>query len=72
MGLSAMFNNAETVDKNYYKAMDSSVYKTMSGSVAVINGFFFFFLLQYSVWHLLYPLTEDSFLEDDHYVFSVI
>lgn len=42
-GLSAMFNNAETVDKNYYKAMESSVYKTMSGSVAVINGFFFFF-----------------------------
>lgn len=33
---------------------------------------FFSFLHQYSIWHLLYPLTEDYFLEDDPYVFSVI
>lgn len=71
MGLSAKFSNAETVDKNYYRAIESSVYKTMSRSVATINGFFSF-LLQYSVRHLLYPLTDYCFLEDDHYVFSVI
>lgn len=55
MGLSAMFNNAETVDKNYYKAMDSSVYKTMSGSVAVINGFFFLFASVLSLASALSP-----------------
>lgn len=69
MGLSAKFSNAETVDKNYYRVMESSVYKTMSGSLAIINGFFCFFA---SVWHLLYPLTENCFLKDDHYVFSLI
>lgn len=50
-----MFNNAETVDKNYYKAMDSSVYKTMSGSVAVINGFFFLFASVLSLASALSP-----------------
>jgi len=39
--LSAKFGNSVTVDKNYYKAMEGSVYKMMSESVAVINGFFF-------------------------------
>lgn len=42
MGLSAKFGSAATVDKNYYKVMESSVYKTMSRSVAGINGFFSF------------------------------
>lgn len=62
MGLNAKFSNAATVDKNYYKAKESCVCKTMLGSVAVINGFFLF-LLQCSIWDLLYPLTEECFLK---------
>lgn len=42
MGLSAKSGNAITVDKSYYKAMETSVYKMVSGSVAVINGYFSF------------------------------
>lgn len=55
MGLSAKFSNAETVDKNYYKAMESSVYKTTSGSVAVINEVFFFFAFVLNLASALSP-----------------
>lgn len=72
MGLSAKFGNAANVDKNYYKAMESSVYKTMSGSLAVINGFYYFlFASVLNPASALYP-NRGVFFEEDHYMFSVI